>query len=142
MTCPIGVFDAKSVIVQIRFNNVTHRVSGFGDGDYVTVEPAQERATIQTGADGFHIANFTANNGHNITLSLQAQSRSARYLRQRAELRDQFQLTIESPDTGESGFTNCAIITNTPGLRFGTEAGTREWSIFAGNWEDTSREFT
>lgn len=141
MTCPIGVFDASSVIVSITFQGVTTLIRGFGDGDYVSVEPAAEKATIQTGADGFHIANFTANNGHNIGLTLSAQSPSAVFLRQLCEVRAQFSISISSPDTGEAGYSTCAIITNSPGLRFGTEAGTREWSLFAGDWHETEVVF-
>lgn len=141
MTCPIGTFDAASVIVAVTFEGTTTRITGFGDGDYVTVEPATEKATVQTGADGSHIANFTANNGHNIVLNTQAQSASNAYLKQLCDLRAQFEISISSPDTGESGYSTCAIITNSPGFAFGETAGNRDWSIFAGDWLDSAVEY-
>ena len=138
MTCPIGVFDASNIIILINVDGVETRIDGYADGDYVSIDQNSDDATVQVGADGRAIANFSADNSVTVRLTLQPHSQSNLFLRQLANTRTQFGISVSSPQTGEFGQSSCALITTTPNLSYGTEAGSREWSIFANDYVDNN----
>lgn len=134
MAGSIGVFDPTNIIILVNVNGVETRIEGYADGTYVSVDQNTDDATVTVGADGLAYASYSADQSVNVRLTLQPHSDSNVLLQNLARARQQFGISVSSPQTGEFGQSECALITTTPNLSYGNEAGTREWTIFANDY--------
>jgi hypothetical protein len=131
-------YDPKSVKVLVAGFPIT----GYADGDFVTIEPSGEDYTMTTGADG-EVTRVKQNNfAGTITLTLQASSgandilNSLRVIDVRTGVG---QVPISVVDLFGTSKANArqAWVRVRPTMTFGRDLGTREWIFDTGRLEAT-----
>lgn len=138
----VKTYDFKEVSVLFGGQQLT----GFAEGDSVTVEPDADDYALQMGADGEGTRSKSNNQAATITIRLQ-QGSAANDILNGFRLADQVsnggvQPLLVKDNSGRSlHFAETAWIQRAPPAGFGNEAGEREWvlrtdkmvSTFGGN---------
>jgi hypothetical protein len=123
-------YDPKKVSVIYGSQIIT----GFADGDFVTVERNEDAFSLLVGADGESTRSKNSNKSGKVTLRLLSSSASNDYL---SEMQLADELSGNAPsglmikDTFGTSIATAATawITKQPSSAYGKEAGTREWVI-------------
>lgn len=134
----LGTYSPEDMIAIISVGEITHAISGWAEGTFLTVERTHPTSTLVQGADTSGGRIFRSNKGGSITFMLQQFSSSndvmSAILQKDGESRDNtwlFNLTLKD-GTGRSVFhARQCFIENVPHVTFGTEAESRSWVIRA-----------
>lgn len=126
----VKTYDPKQVAVIVGSQPLT----GFGDGDFVSVERNEDAWTLMVGADGESTRSKNNNRSGKITITLQQSSRSNDYLSQLAladELSGRATTNVMIKDNFGTTLYNAATawIVKQPAITFAKEAGSREWVL-------------
>lgn len=108
-------------------------LTGFADGEFVTVEKDEENFTSYVGAKGEVTRAKNANNMGKITVTLKHTSPSNAFLSQLAKRKDAFPANVvdlNADGAANAGGTNC-YIEKPANIARGAETGTRQWVIIA-----------
>lgn len=126
----LTTYDPSKVSVIVGSQPVT----GYADGDFVSVERSEESFSLLVGADGETTRAKNANKSGKIKITLMASSASNDYL---SALQAADELGGNSPfpilikdNSGKSLYTAATAWISKPASgTFGKEAGKREWEI-------------
>ncbi|MBG23780.1 MAG: DUF3277 domain-containing protein [Idiomarinaceae bacterium] len=135
MSC-VGTFSPDALDVIISNDEMTHVLTGFVEGTFVSIEPFAERVTPSYGARGEAYRVMNPVSAFNMTVSLSQTSHSNDILHRLLQLdRQTFDGTFNILVKDSSGTTllseRCAYIGTEPTVSFsggGTLEG-REWAI-------------
>jgi len=122
------MYDAQlvTVVVDGRF------ITGFADGSFVSSEKDEESFSTKVGAQGDVVVSKTNNPLGTITLTVQQESPSNRFLKQKAKTTTPFPIWVTAPDgqggTEKSGGTQ-ALIKKAPSKEYEEESGSREYEF-------------
>ena len=118
MSAPLRTYDLKHVNLVVGSFSIT----GFGDGDAVTIEPVESVGEVTHGADGqatFSRSNVTT---HTVTINVQATSRAYKdlmslYATQKDEAPiEELPFLMEDEITGDLVRSRYFVFTDTPGI--------------------------
>lgn len=126
-------YDLKRVLMTV--NGVP--VSGFDEGEAVTVEFNEDAWKMKVGADGEAVRSKTNNRSGKLTFNVLYSSSANNIfesLRLADELTNSGQAAIYLKDlaSGTEVFAARAWVTKSPNITFGQEAGAREWVFETG----------
>jgi len=129
----VTTYDPRKVIVT--FGGMP--IGGFAGGTFINVTASADRFTKVVGADGEIARSKSADNTHEVTITLMQSSMSNRYLstvEQLDKLASQgiLPLTITDLNGGTLKFWPQAWITKDPDLGFAAELTDREWTFQTG----------
>lgn len=118
MSAPLRTYDLKRVNLVIG----TFPITGFADGDAISIEPAESVGEVTHGADGdatFSRSNVTT---HNVTINVQATSAAYKdlmglYAVQRLQAPiEELPFLMEDEITGDLVRSRYFVFTDTPGI--------------------------
>ncbi|AXI29450.1 MULTISPECIES: phage structural protein [Priestia] len=122
------MYDAKLVTVTVDGRFIT----GFADGSFVSSEKDEESFSTKVGAQGDVAVSKTNNPLGTITMTVQQESPSNTFLKQKAKSLKPFPIWVTAPDgqgkTEKSGGTQ-ALIKKSPGKEYEEESGSREYEF-------------
>lgn len=123
-------YDPKKVSVVFG----VQPISGFADGEFVTVERNEDTFSILVGADGEACRSKNSNKSGKVTIRLMASSQSNDYLSE-LQLADEISGNSPSPLQIKDSFGTSihtavtAWVVKSPTSAYGKDSGTREWVI-------------
>jgi len=127
-------YDADQVSISIG----GHVVSGYADGEFVTVARDEDAYSLSVGADGEPTRSKSNNFAGTITLVLQQTSDSNDVLAAKAELDELsngglFPVSVKDNSGRAIYFADAMWVQKKPDAAYGRESGTREWVLRTGN---------
>lgn len=135
-TANLGNYSPEDVVVIISNDRFSHTISGFADGTFISYERGVDRATLYTGADLSAGRTLRRNKSGTVTLTLAQYAESNDILSKLADLDEEshnndwlFSVTIKDLLGRSVFFAPQAFLGNDPTMDYGTEMGTREWTI-------------
>lgn len=141
----LATYSPESVVIIISNSTsggsgFTHSISGYVDGDFISIARTTPHATLYTGADASNARVVRAVKNCDVTLTLHQASESNDVLSQLLILDeasrngdDVFQITIKDTSGRTVASSPAAFIGTSPDISFGTELGQREWVLHAIN---------
>lgn len=132
----LGNYSPEDVVVIIANDKFSHTISGMADGTFISYERSVERATLYVGADLTAARVLRRNKAGTVSLTLHQSAESNDVLSQIA-LKDEeahdnsmlFSVTIKDMLGRSVFFASQAFIGNDPAVSYGTDLGTRDWTI-------------
>lgn len=132
----LGNYSPEDVVVIISNNKFSHTISGFADGTFISYERGVDRATLYIGADLSAGRTLRRNKSGTVTITLAQYAESNDVLSKLADLDEEshnndwlFSVTIKDLLGRSVFFASQAFLGNDPMMDYGTEMGTREWTI-------------
>lgn len=132
----LGNYSPEDVVVIISNDRFSHTISGFADGTFISYERGVPRAELYVGADLSAGRTLRRNKSGTITLTLAQYGESNDILSKLADLDEEshnndwlFSVTIKDLLGRSVLFAPQAFLGNDPMMDYGTEMGTREWTI-------------
>jgi len=129
----VTTYDPKKVI--ITFGGIP--ISGFANGTFINVTPSSDRFSKVVGADGEVSRSKSADNTHEVTITLLQSSLSNQYLSgieslDRITSKGILPLTVTDLNGGSLKFWPQAWITTDPDLGYAAEQTDRVWTFNTG----------
>lgn len=122
------MYDAKKVSLILDGVFIT----GFADGSFVSAEKDEEAFSTKVGAQGDVAVSKTNNPLGTVKFTVQAESPSINYLKQKSKTVQEFPIWVMAPGangrTEKSGGTR-ALIKKSPAREYEEESGTREYEV-------------
>lgn len=140
--------DSKALTVY-SFQHVAvvmdgRQVTGLWEGnDAVAIAQNSDIGVPLVGVDGAAIVSITADRAVRITIKLQPTSPQHAWLQNRVrQMRNNgsllpFSISIRDTGNNEGGSSSDVTIIQEPTHQYGEEAQSRDWVLFAQNWEPT-----
>ena len=122
------IYDAAQVNVTVD----GQRIFGFGDGDMITGDRANDFVSLKTDAQGQYV--FSKNNDRhgNMVITLSDQSPAAVTLMDIANAQKQVPIDMSSPH--DHAWSTGAMVQKLPGFKKGAEAGTLGFQFLCGDY--------
>ena len=129
MTLP---YDPNKVTVTVDGRVIV----GLAEGDAIMVAPNTDSGQIMVGMQGSAVFSRSADRSATITLRLQHNSASHRFLvaKHKARSDRSFAIVIRDTVSGEGGVGAACWFLDQPDQTFGAAATTREWRFAAEAW--------
>lgn len=115
-----------------------HIVSGYADDSFISVEPNGDGTSSKVGCDGEIIRSIDPNNTGKVTLSLQQNSRTNKFLiekyyQDRQSGNGTFSITIKDLSGSTKVTCDVAWVAKLAKQGYGKQANNREWEIQTGS---------
>lgn len=131
-------YSPQDVIINIRLGDKTVPMVAFDDGDFLSMEPNEDRTDEQHGADGTLLVTKNANISGTVTLGLMQNSPTNLDLADFQESLDYGNLNVQDVDitvSDPSGSVQAVAINchikRIPNFTTGSDATNREWVLYA-----------
>lgn len=132
----LGNYSPEDVVMIISNDKVSHTISGFADGTFISYSREVPRATLYTGADLSASRVLRRNKAGSVTLTLHQAGESNDVLSELARLDEEahnndwlFTVNIKDMLGRSVFFAPQAFIGNDPDVEYGTDLSTRVWTI-------------
>lgn len=132
----LASYSPEDVVILITHPQISHTISGTADGTFVSYARSVPRSTLTVGADLHAARTLRRNKSGTITITLMQTAESNDVLSMLAQNDENahnndwiFSLTIKDLLGRSLLFADQAFIGNDPDTSYGTEVGTREWTI-------------
>ena len=132
----LGSYSPEQVVVILSNNKFSHTLSGTADGTFISFERGVPRATLYVGSDNSAARVLRTNKSGTITFTLHQAAESNDVLSELARLDEEsgdnswlFSIQIKDLQGRSVLYASQAFIGNDPTMYYGTDLGTRVWTI-------------
>lgn len=132
----LGSYSPEDVVILITHPRISHTISGTAEGTFVSYARTVPRSTLTVGADLHAARTMRRNKAGTVTITLMQSAESNDVLSMLAQNDENahnndwiFSLTIKDLQGRSLFFAPQAFIGNDPETSYGTDLGTREWTI-------------
>lgn len=134
----LATYSPEDVVIVLSNDKFSHVISGYTEGEFISVTRTVPHATLQNGADGTNARVVRAVKNCDITLTLMSSGESNDILSQLLVLdegsrdgSDTFSITIKD-NTGRTVMSSPQVfIGSNPDVTFGIEVTDRVWTLHA-----------
>lgn len=132
----LGTYSPENIVIVLSNSKMSHTVSGYADGTFLSISRQAPHATLYTGADLSNARVVRGNKGATVSLTLHQAGESndvlSALLAADEESRDGtdcFSVTIKDTIGRSMYYSPVAFLGNNPDASFGVDIETREWQL-------------
>ena len=132
----LGTYSPENIVIVLSNSKMSHTISGYADGTFMSITRQAPHAALYTGADLSNARVVRGNKGATVTLTLHQAGESNDVLSAllaadelSRDGSDCFSITIKDTIGRSMYYSPVAFLGNNPDASFGVDIETRDWQI-------------